>query len=161
MNVTVEVAPVEQKSVLRNLLQLYIHDFSEFAGFDLDDHGFFRYSYLDYYWMEDGRFPFLVQVDGKLAGFVFIRGEDLASSPRYSVAEFFILRKYRRHGIGERAAREVFGRFPGRWSLTVDLRNEAGLPFWRKVLGRITAGQFTELTGDSVHRIALEFDITA
>jgi predicted acetyltransferase len=160
MQVTVELAPIEQKSVLRNMLQAYIHDLSEFAGFDLDEHGLYGYRYLDFYWVEEGRFPFLVRVDGQLAGFVFIRGEDLAANPQYSVAEFFIMRKYRRHGVGEMVAGEVFGRFSGHWSLAVDLRNEAGLPFWRKIVGRITNGQFTEQPGDSPHRIVLKFDST-
>lgn len=161
MDVTVEPALFEQKSILRNMLQLYIYDFSEFAGFDLDEHGFYGYRYLDHYWAEEGRFPFLVWVDGQLAGFVFIRTEDLETSPRYSVAEFFIMRKYRRHGIGERVARDVFGRFPGQWSFHVDLRNQAGLPFWRTIVGRITSGQFAELPGDSEHRIVLEFALSA
>ena len=158
VNVTVELAPIEQKSILRNLLQLYIYDFSEFAGFDLDEHGFFGYGRLDFYWIEEGRFPFLVRVDDQLAGFVFIRTEDLETSPRISIAEFFVMRKYRRHGIGERVAREMFDRFPGHWSFHVDLRNKAGLPFWRKIVDQITHGQFTERPGDTEHRIVLEFD---
>lgn len=161
VDVTVELAAFEEKSILRNMLQLYIYDFSEFAGFDLDQHGFYGYRYLDHYWAEEGRFPFLVRADGKLAGFVFIRTESLETSPRYSLAEFFIMRKYRRHGIGERVAREIFDRFPGRWSFHVDLRNESGLPFWRKVVDRITNGQFTESPGDSANRIVLEFDTTS
>jgi hypothetical protein len=43
--------------------------------------------------------------------------------------------------------------------LAVDLRNAAGLPFWRKVVGRITNGQFTEQPGDSPRRIVLQFDL--
>jgi predicted acetyltransferase len=160
VNVTVELAPIEEKSILRSMLQIYIHDLSEFAGFDLDAHGLYGYRYLDFYWVEDGRYPLMVRVEGQLAGFVFIRGEELAASPRYSVAEFFIMRKFRRHGIGETVARQVFERFPGRWSLVVDVRNEAGLPFWRKVVGTITGGHFTEQSGDSPHRIVLEFTLT-
>jgi predicted acetyltransferase len=159
MQVTVELAPIEEKSVLRNLLQLYIHDLGEFAGFDLDAHGYYGYGRLDFYWMEEGRFPLLVRVDGHLAGFVFVRGENLTGGLRYSVAEFFILRKYRRHGIGTSVMRQVVGRFPGQWSLAVDLRNEAGLPFWRKVVGELTDGHYTENPGDSAHRIVLEFTV--
>jgi predicted acetyltransferase len=159
MQVTVELAPIEEKSVIRNMLQLYLHDFSEFAGFELDGHGYYGYGRLDVYWMEEERFPFIVRVDGQLAGFVFIRTEDLAGNPRYSVAEFFILRKYRRHGIGTSVMRQVVGRFPDQWSLAVDLRNEAGLPFWRKVVGELTDGHYTEHPGDSAHRIVLEFTV--
>jgi predicted acetyltransferase len=159
MQVTVELASIEQKSVLRNMLQLYIHDLSEFAGFDLDAHGLYGYRYLDFYWVEDGRFPFLVRIDGSLAGLVFIRSENLQTNPRYGVAEFFIMRKYRRHGIGTTVMRDVVERFPGQWSLAVDLRNAAGLPFWRKVVGAITDGHYVERPGDSAHRIVLGFAV--
>jgi predicted acetyltransferase len=160
MQVSVELAPIEQKLVLRNMLQLYIHDLSEFGGFDLDAHGLYGYRYLDFYWVEDGRYPFLVRVDDQLAGFVLIRTEYVASDLRYGVAEFFIMRKYRRHGIGTTVMRHVVEQFPGQWSLAVDLRNTAGLPFWHKVVGAITDGRCTERPGDSAHRIVLEFSVT-
>ena len=161
MNLTVDLAPVEQKPVFRNMLELYLHDLSEFTGFDLGEHGLFGYNYLDHYWLEADRFPFLVRVDERLAGFVFVRTDDLETSPRFSVAEFFIMRKYRRHGIGESVARDVFRRFPGQWSLAVDLRNEAGLPFWRRTVGRFTEGRFTEHPGNTPHRIVLHFAVHA
>ena len=35
----------------------------------------------------------------------------------HDMAEFFVMRKYRRHGIGIVAARELFARFPGDWQV--------------------------------------------
>ncbi len=54
-------------------MQLYLYDFTEFTGDDIDNNGFYPYVYLDRYWDEPGRFPFLIQVDEKVAGFVLIR----------------------------------------------------------------------------------------
>lgn len=159
MNVSVDLAREEQKPVVHQLLQLYLHDFSEFAGFDLNEHGFYSYRWLDFYWVEDERSPFLVTVDGKLAGFVFVRREDRPTGPCHHIAEFFIMRKYRRSGVGETVARAVFQRFPGSWTFHIDLRNGAAIPFWRKVVGRLTDGQFTERSGDSEHRIVLDFEV--
>jgi len=54
----------------------------------------YDYKYLDHYWTEEGRQPFVIRVDGKLAGFVLIRmmgtNEHSQSIP---VAEFFVMKK--------------------------------------------------------------------
>ena len=68
MNTEVSVANLADKPVLSNLLQLYLYDFSEFDGSDLKPSGQYRYDYLDSYWGEDGRHPFLVRVNGLMAG---------------------------------------------------------------------------------------------
>ena len=94
----VSKASIEEKPILRNLMELCQHDSSEFNGEDVGEHGLFTYRYLDHYWTEPGRFPFIVRVSGKLAGFAFVRaiGEN-----KHSIAEFFIMRKYRRRGAGQ------------------------------------------------------------
>ena len=71
----VEVLPAawEQEPVLANLLELYAHDFSELRDLDVGEDGRFGYGALPLYWTEPGRFPFLVGVDGRLAGLVLVR----------------------------------------------------------------------------------------
>jgi hypothetical protein len=59
------------------------------------------------------RFPWAV-VQDRLAGFVLMRNLE-ESTPVHSIAEFFILRKYRRRGMGKAAAHQIFGMFPGQW----------------------------------------------
>ena len=50
----------------------------------------------------------------------------LESRPARTIAEFFILRKYRRQGVGDMAARHVFDLFPGPWeALAASRRNAA------------------------------------
>jgi predicted acetyltransferase len=62
------------------------------------------------------------------------------------MAEFFVLRRYRRQGVGERAARAAFGRFPGPWEVRERAGNDAAIAFWRRVIHRHTAGRFQEVT---------------
>ena len=50
------------------------------------------------------------------------------------MAEFFIMRKHRRSGIGRRAAAECFNRFPGRWLIHQIPGNEVAAAFWRAVI---------------------------
>ena len=49
MNIEVIPAVESQKHVLRQLMELYNHDFSEYTKEDVDEYGFFGYSYLDLY----------------------------------------------------------------------------------------------------------------
>lgn len=39
MNVQIVEATIEDKPVLRRLLELYLYDFSQFDGSDVDEHG--------------------------------------------------------------------------------------------------------------------------
>jgi predicted acetyltransferase len=151
--IKIEILPaqVEDKSALQHLLQLCLHDYSEFNGKDVNEHGLFDYPYLDYYWTEAGRYPFLVKVEGKLAGFVLVR--DLAidgGEPLWQMAEFFILRKYRRQGIGREVAHQMFDRFEGRWEVTQEERNLPAQAFWRRVIEKYIQdrGQGVELLLD-------------
>ena len=66
----IEVIPAapEQERTVANLLELYAHDFSEFHDLEIGADGRFSYPSLPLYWSEPGRYPFLVKMDGKLAG---------------------------------------------------------------------------------------------
>ena len=72
MNVQLVEASLEQKPVLHRLMQLYLHDTSEFTGDDVNQEGLFTYRYFDEYWTEPGRVPFLVYCDAAIAGFVLV-----------------------------------------------------------------------------------------
>ena len=123
-------AAVEQESILANLLELYAHDFSEFLSLELGADGRFGYKNLPPYWSEPGRYPFLIQVDGRLAGFALVK----RAGTIFDMAEFFIVRGYRRLGIGRQVAHEVWKRFPGRWEVRVMERNGTALNFWQRAI---------------------------
>ncbi|MEP7216190.1 MAG: GNAT family N-acetyltransferase, partial [Anaerolineaceae bacterium] len=138
------------KAVLRRLLELYHYDFTEFLPLDLNEHGEFGYQYLDHYWAPDEgetRLPFLVRADGKLAGFAFVRRKE--DGP-WKMAEFFVMRQYRRAGVGAQAARAVFAQCAGAWEVHEVLANTPAQAFWRRIIGEVTGGQFEDETSDSV-----------
>ncbi len=146
MDVQLDPISFEQKSVLHNLMELCQHDYSEFGGEEVNAHGLFGYRYLDYYWTEAGRYPYFVRVNGKLAGFVLVRTLEMGHSPTYSLAEFFILRKYRRQGVGRLAACRAFDLFPGVWRVHQETENLPAQAFWHEVIGRYTGGKFAEVS---------------
>jgi predicted acetyltransferase len=146
-NIEIIPALLEQKPILANLLELYSHDFCDFVALEIGPDGRFGYSDLDIYWTEPARHPLLVYVDNRLAGFVLIDGL-LRGSPDmmvWDVAEFFVLRGYRRTGIGTQVAHQVWKRFPGRWEVRVIVSNEPAYRFWHHAITSF-AGQEVGLT---------------
>lgn len=81
---------------------------------------------------------------GRMAGFVLVRNLE-ESTPVHSIAEFFILRKYRRRGVGKAAAHQIFGMFPGQWRVAQTEDNHPAQAFWRKVISEYTQGNFKEI----------------
>ena len=148
----VEIIPAAQaqEPVLAHLLQLYAYDFSEFLDLTIGPDGRFDYPWLSLYWQEETRFPFLVKVDGHLAGFVLItKGSLINGDPEiWDVSEFFIMRGYRRRGIGAALAHEIWRRFPGAWEVRVLERNATALPFWEATVSAFAGSAFETSTGE-------------
>jgi predicted acetyltransferase len=144
--VKVKEALVGDKPVLERLMQLYLYDFSELEGGDLDEEALFEYKYLDSYWTEPGRFPFLIHVSDKIAGFVLVNSRTCLQkqAEAKSIAEFFVMRKYRRQGVGRTVAFRIFDMFPGKWEVGETKRNVGAQRFWRRVIDEYTQGNFTE-----------------
>jgi predicted acetyltransferase len=136
-------AALEHQPIVANLLQLYIHDFSEFLPLEIGPDGTFSYPDLPLYWSEPGRHPFLIQFDGNWAGFVLVKtGPDPSTGqPTSDITEFFILRAYRRLGLGTQVAHEVWRRIPGPWTVRVMQSNHAALPFWQRAIAAFTGFQ--------------------
>tara|TARA_Y100001934_G_scaffold260251_1_gene332323 strand:+ start:182 stop:724 length:543 start_codon:yes stop_codon:yes gene_type:complete len=148
MDVSVRSAKRSEKPILANLLNFYLHDFSEFDNVDIEPDGRYAYPYLDHYWEDPNRFPFLFRVDGTLAGFALIR---IQSDPRtgesiIGMTEFFVLRRFRRSGVGTAAARRLWDLFVGAWQVDVMAANVQALPFWRGAVADYAAGEFREET---------------
>jgi predicted acetyltransferase len=145
MDLEIRRASLSEKLVLRHLMELCQHDYSEYNGDEVDEHGLFGYDYLDNYWTEPERHPFLVRVSGHLAGFVLVRAVEPQEKPAvHAITEFFVLRKYRRRGIGRQVAWQIFDRFPGQWSICQEEDNGPAQSFWRQVIAEYTQGAYTE-----------------
>lgn len=140
----------EQEPILANLLELYAHDFSEFMDLKLGADGRFGYRHLSLYWQEEDRYPFLILANGHLAGFAFVRrGVALSNDEEvWDVAEFFVLRGFRRLGIGMKVAQQLWQQFPGKWEVRVAERNYKALEFWGRTI--------TDFLGEKVEPIPFD-----
>ena len=142
----IEIYPagIEEKPLIARMMQLYLYDFSEFTGDDLDAEGLYDPGYLDRYWEEYGRYPFLIRVQGKLAGFVLVNSHQVLPGSGHSIAEFFVMKKYRRQGVGRLAAFRIFDRFEGKWEVHEIPENLPAQAFWRLIIDEYTDGKFED-----------------
>lgn len=148
-NVEIIPATKAHKRVLRQLFELYAHDFSPMTGADVNeatgmwtDDGFLATA-----WNDPHFHPYLLKVDGKWAGFAWVeKGSYIRpdEDEHWLMEEFFIMRKYRHQGIGEWFARALFARHAGVWEVGEIQENVDAQRFWRKVIGHY-AGDFDEV----------------
>lgn len=72
MELEIFCAEKHDKQILQRMLELHQYDLSPFTRVDLNIHGEFGYAYLDHYWVEPGRYPYLARLSGHFIGFALV-----------------------------------------------------------------------------------------
>lgn len=139
-------AKEKDKNVIYNLMQLYTYELSFFedntTNFELLENGLFKINkYIDLYWKEEERHPYILKCDGKIAGFVLERFNEEGIN---EIAEFFVLNKYRQYGVGTFMANEMFNKYKGKWEIRTLLKNKRAQDFWRRVIRNASNGIYEE-----------------
>ena len=148
MKMELTLAAASEKEALQNLLEKYLCEFSQWDKSDVDEQGLYGYPYLDCYFTEENRWPYLIWADGKLAGFILVSDyPEVPEETDFCLSEFFILYKYRRCGIGKQAAFRVFDCHRGRWQLKRHPHNTGSVFFWNRVVDEYTGGNYTLIEG--------------
>jgi len=82
---TLQKAIISDKELLKSLLKQYFDELG-------NPH---EYKYLDEYWIDINRHPYLIKIDNKVSGFVLVNEKDPQSIPDYplGIAEFYVLKK--------------------------------------------------------------------
>lgn len=130
-------AKIEEKPILKNLIYEYQQEL-----LNTDDPG--DYKYLDTYWQKDNRYPYLIEINDKIVGFVLINRHVLITNKGFNVAEFYIHPEFRRKGIGQSVALDIFLKFIGEWEVRVKKKNHLAYKFWSKVIDHFSYGEFKE-----------------
>jgi predicted acetyltransferase len=126
---------------LRNVFSFYLHDLSAYGAefWSLDETGRWQPEQAIEAWLTRSDVSSLIILDeGRRIGFALVGHTPFpykSAEVDHALAEFFILAAHRRHGSGAEAARQVLGRFPGKWELEVLTRNVPAQRFWLKLLG--------------------------
>lgn len=137
-----QAKPADRQPLAR-MLELYQHDLSDIWEQDLDPRGEYGYE-LDRFWADPACHPFVALVGGRYAGFALVDRAAKVGDVAYWMDQFFVLKKYRRAGVGRALANEVIGQLPGRWEVGQMTANEGARVFWRRVIGDFTGGDYTE-----------------
>jgi predicted acetyltransferase len=167
IDLEVVAATRDYAGAIGNLFELYAHDFSEFHDVELGDDGRFGYKDLPLYWSEPNRHAFLFRVGLKLAGFGLIkRGSEITGDECvWDMAEFFVVRRYRRHRLGTAAAGQIWARFAGRWEVRVMENNHAAFGFWAHAvataLNETVCPVRAEVAGRRWHVFSFEVGLTS
>ena len=162
MTASIRPVPESQAGGLANLMELYCHDLSPYFPIEIGNDGRFGYPHLPRYFQEpESRFAYFIEVTDGLAGFILAtRGSPASDDPAHlDVAEFFVLRQHRRHGVGEQAAFLLWDSIPGHWLVRVATANRAAVQFWHRVVTRYTEREAQPRSlRDRVDRLVFELD---
>ena len=139
---TIQVIPaeVEQKPIIAQLYELYTYEMTDLADFDIGDNGFYGYSELPLYWTNANKHPYLVWVNKKLAGFILVQQGSPIDEDQdiWDIAEFFIMRKFRKKGVGQFAMQQILEKYNGRWQVRVWDNNKVAHAFWDSIIKKFS-----------------------
>ena len=143
MDIRLETVEEHKKHVLYRLLQYSLFEESLTDQNDMDEDGVFAYKWLEDYFTEEDREAFFIKEQGteKLLGFVMVNTYVQRWESGHSIAEFMVLPKFRRTGVGKQAARACFDRYPGNWEVSPSLGSGQAYEFWKSVIRKYTGGQ--------------------
>lgn len=124
VNVVLRNATLDDRDEVERLLTDYLYEFDGRTG---------PYPYLDAYWTDPERIPFLIEAEGHSVGVCLIRVRDEG----WSIAEFFVEPLHRRGGIGRIAVERVVerGRRAGAHHLEAKVHPDNGkaVRFWSAI----------------------------
>lgn len=149
----------KDKNVIYNLMQLYKYELSFFEDetttFTMLDSGLYVLKYIEKYWQDENRHPYILKYNNELAGFVLYRYNE---EDMNEIAEFFILNKYRKMGAGTFMANKIFELYKGKWEVRTLIKNERAQKFWRNTIRNFTNNNFEEKFIRNNSRLAFYFE---
>lgn len=133
------------RPALQRMLELYQYELSDIWDQDLDAQGEYGYA-LDRFWQDGPCIALLATVGGHHAGFALVdESVKLGPAGRW-MDQFFVMKKYRRAGIGRQLATHAFDLLPGIWEVGQMTDNHGARAFWRRVIDTYCGGRYVEQT---------------
>jgi predicted acetyltransferase len=137
---TLVPAKKSDRKTISNLIQLYLYDMASDSPFKIEENGEFEYNLLDDFW----EYAYLLRVQNEIAGFALVisRCPITGNSPCWFMAEFFVLRYFRRRSLGQTAFHAILARHPGRWHIANVTSNRGAGQFWSNAIPEKIEHQF-------------------
>ena len=126
----IKSVPKEEKEKFKKYFFDYLRELSQFdPNVKFDRQGTPIYKWLDLYWEDDDRFPFMLLVGGQFAGLALIRELD---TKNYEVAEFYVVPEFRKDHNALDFATKVIKSFDGDFVFSTRFENQRAVRFWDK-----------------------------
>lgn len=142
MEVVIMKAALSDRTLIENLLQLYVYDFTEYTDASIGETGLYQImSDFESYWSDDhSQQAYVIKANDDIAGFVMTKEKDETQSD-HVLSHFFILRKFRRMGVGRKAATSLFNGTKGAWELYQLESNIPAQKFWDQIIEEVSYGE--------------------
>lgn len=126
-------ASPSDRRIIDSLLQLYLTDMASDRPFAIGPDGKYEYGLMDAFWQH----PYLFYVSNQIAGFALVISHCpiTGKSPCWFMAEFFVMRGFRRQSIGSTMLHKVLLRHSGRWHIASQTVNSQADAFWAAAIG--------------------------
>ena len=123
-----------EREQLWNLLQKYLCELSPYFDLEGDGKGNYPYEHFDEYFSDPTRRAYIIYDGDSVAGFVMLnKVSDFGEDIDHAVAEFFILPKFRRTGLGSDIFLVLRKQFKGQWEIRYHVDNVPAAAFWTKM----------------------------
>jgi predicted acetyltransferase len=157
MNPTLVPATMADYAVMQNMSRFYVYEMSRYCGFlpgwECPKDGLYECFDFKKYFEAPDTYPFLIKDGEELVGFVVVDKKGVTPDIDWNMAQFFVMAKFQKQGLGKRFTHQVFDEFKGLWAVNVIPENLGALQFWRKTVGAYTQGNFQEAM-ETIHEQA-------
>jgi predicted acetyltransferase len=129
---------------LQQMLELYQYELSDIWPQDTDAQA--RYGYdLERHRLGKYFHAHVALAGSQYAGFALVSPARVTRSQGCWMEQFFVLKRFRRQGVGFALARYVLDHHPGEWEVGQMTANTAAQAFWRQTISALFAGAFVEI----------------
>lgn len=144
-----------QKSILDNLLQIYLHDISLYFPIDFNSvKGRYEYDDISKYFKNSENQAYFLVDDDNIVGFTLIDKID----DSHVIQEFFIMNNYKRKGLGKKFVFKIFDSISSHWIIKVLPKSPVAEQFWKKTIKEYTNNKFNKLYIGRFNRAVYEFN---
>ncbi len=162
MAIHLTIAKEEDKDLLKNFHQYYLHDLSEYtSNLKLKADGSFDNDDITYYYKSDNLFPYLIKNDEEVVGFIlFNLPPNAPEGYNYYISDLFILKSHRKKGYAGQAIEKLFDLRQGRYALLELNKNRDAIGFWHYFFDKFALNYSeVEMTIDNELCLFQGFDI--
>lgn len=155
MEIELKLVKPNEREIISNLLQLYLHNLSAYFPIDFDSSkGMYIYDELDKYVEGNDSKAYFIFKEDKLTGFVLID----VTEEKNVIQEIFVLNNYKRQGIAGISVKKVFDMYKGNWEIKAVPCSKPAEDFWVKTVSEYTNDNYIlEHTG-KYNRAELRFN---